>query len=186
MPPGKQGRKEITTKKTPDRRYTLTPALVPGPLQGRSVYNALNKTKRRKEWEALRRTVLEAAGNSCTHCKASYERRMVCHEVWAYDDLNHIATLITFELVCRDCDSVLHFGKTLLIGGRKGDDAMDDLAHQAIAHLMKVNGITKRQAMKMMDDAFGQWMDRSEHETWAIQIAPELIEKHPILADLPL
>lgn len=182
----KMVRKVITTKKTSDRPYTLTPALVPSPLQGRSVYNELYKTKRRKEWDVLRRTVLEAAANTCTHCKASYESRMVCHEVWAYDDLNHIATLIAFELVCRDCDSVLHFGKTLLIGGRKGDDAMDDLADQAIAHLMKVNGITRRQAMKMIDDAFGKWMDRSEYETWSIEIAPELIEKHPILANLKL
>jgi hypothetical protein len=101
-------------------------------LQGRSVYNELNETKRRKEWEALRRTVLEAAVNTCTHCKASYESRMVCHEVWAYDDLNHITTLTGFELVYRTCDSVLHFGKTLLIGSRKGDDAMDDLADQPL------------------------------------------------------
>ena len=179
-------RKKITTKKTSDRTFTLTPALVPRPLQGRSVYNELYKTKRRKDWDVLRRTVLEAGANSCIHCKASYESRMVCHEVWAYDDFNHIATLIAFELVCRDCDSVLHFGKTLLIGGRKGDDAMDDLAEQGIAHLMKVNGITKRQAMKMIDDAFGKWMDRSEYETWSIQIAPELIDKHPVLANLKL
>lgn len=166
--------------------YSLTPALVPGPLQGRSVYNELRKSKRRKQWEALRRAVLEAAANTCTHCKASYESRMVCHEVWAYDDLNNVATLKAFEIVCRDCDSVLHFGKTFLIDGRKGDKAMDSLADQAIAHLMKVNGITKRQAMKMIGDAFGLWMERSEHETWAIQIASELIEQYPILADIKL
>jgi hypothetical protein len=165
-------------------RHNLTPALIPSPLYGRSIYNELRRTKRRKEWEALRRTVLEAATNTCTHCEAVFESRMVCHEVWAYDDLNHIATLTAFEIVCRDCDSVLHFGKTLMIGGRKGDEVMAKLADQAIAQLMEVNGITKRQANKLIDDAFGQWMDRSVHKTWAIQIAPELIDKHPILADL--
>ena len=32
----------------------------------------------------------------------------------------------------------------------------------------------------------GQWMERSEHENRAIHIAPGLIEKHPVLADLEL
>jgi hypothetical protein len=166
--------------------HNLTPALIPAPLQGRSVSNELRRTRRRKEWEALRRTVLEAAANTCTHCEAVYESRMVCHEVWAYDDLNCVATLTAFEIVCRDCDSVLHFGKTLLIGGKKGDEVMEQLADQAIAQLMKVNGITKRQANKLIDDAFGQWMDRSKHKTWAVKIAPELIEKHPVLGSLAL
>jgi hypothetical protein len=160
--------------------------LIPSPLQGRSVYNELRRTQRRKQWEALRRSVLEAAANACTHCGAVYESRMVCHEVWAYDDSEHIATLTAFEIVCRDCDSVLHFGKTLLIGGRKGDEEMAKLADQAIAQLMKVNGISEREAHKLVDDAFGKWMDRSKHKTWAIRIAPELIASYPALADLKL
>lgn len=38
-----------------------------------------------------------------------------------------------------------HFGKTLLIGGRKGDEGTAKLADHAIAQLIKVNGITRRQ-----------------------------------------
>jgi len=166
--------------------HKLVPALIPAPLQGRSVYNELRRTKRRKQWEALRRTVLEAAANTCTHCEAVYESRMVCHEVWAYDDRNHVATLTAFEIVCRDCDSVLHFGKTLLIGGRKGDEGMAKLAEQAIAQLMRVNGITEPQAHTVIDDAFGEWMVRSKRKTWTIKITPELIEKHPVLSGLEL
>jgi hypothetical protein len=111
---------------------------------------------------------------------------MVCNEIWQYDDDKHTAMLKAFEIVCRDCDSVLHFGKSLVIGGMRGDEGTADRADQAVKQLMKVNGITKRQAMKMLDDAFGQWRDRSDHETWAIQIAPELIEKYPLLTDLKL
>jgi len=111
---------------------------------------------------------------------------MVCHEVWAYDDLNHLATLTAFEIVCRDCDSVLHLGKSLLIGGKRGDEGTTERGEQAVAQLMKVNGITKKQANKLIDDAFGQWIDRSKHRTWAIQIAPDLIGKHPVLTDIQL
>jgi hypothetical protein len=169
-----------------DTPHNLTPALIPAPLQGRSVYNELRRTRRRKEWEALRRTVLEAAENTCKHCEAVYESRLVCHEVWAYDDLNRVATLTAFEIVCRDCDSVLHFGKSLLIGGKKGDEGTAERGKQAVKQLMKVNRISKKQANKLIDDAFGKWIDRSKHKIWAIQIAPELIENHPILSNVEL
>jgi hypothetical protein len=160
----------------------LTPALVPSPLWGRSVYKCLP----RKRWESLRRTVLEAAGNRCTHCAKQYDSHMVCHEVWAYDDLKHVATLTAFEIVCRDCDSVGHLGKSLLIGSKKGDEGTADRGEQAVAQLMRVNGITKQQANKLIDDAFGKWIERSKHKTWAVEVAPELIEKNPVLSDLEL
>lgn len=169
-----------------DKPHKLMPAMVPRPLWGRSVYNELRKTKRRKQWDALRRTMLEAAANTCARCAAQYDSHMVCNEIWQYDDETHTATLKAFEIVCRDCDSVLHLGKSLIIGGKRGDDGTEERGEQAVRQLMKVNNITKRQAMKMIDDAFGQWMDRSEHEIWAVQIAPELIEQHPILTDLQL
>lgn len=164
-----------------DSQFKLTPTL-PGPLFGRSVYNELRNTKRRKEWEALRRSILEAASNTCARCSASYESRMVCNEVWAYDDQKYIATLTALEIVCRDCDSVLHYGKTLLIAEQKGIDRDE----QAVSHMMKVNGISGDEARDMILDAMAQWMMRSKRKTWAIQIAPELIEKHPILVGLKL
>jgi len=160
----------------------LKPALVPRPLWGRSVYNRLP----RKQWESLRRTVLAAAANTCTHCSMQYDSHMVCHEVWAHDDLKHVATLKGFEIVCRDCDSVGHLGKSLLIGGKKGDKGTADRGAQAVAHLMSVNGITKKQANQLIDEAFGKWMERSRHKTWAVEIAPELIKQYPVLSDLEL
>lgn len=83
---------------------------------GRSVYNLLNKTRRRKHGESLRRVELEAAASTCARCSANYNSHMVCNEIWHYDDEAHTATLKVFEIVCRDWDSVLHFGKSLVIG----------------------------------------------------------------------
>jgi hypothetical protein len=107
---------------------------------------------------------------------------MVCNEVWAYDDLNHIATLTAFEIVCRDCDSVLHYGKSMLISEQKGIDR----DARAIVHLMKVNGISEDQAHTLILDALGEWHERSHRKTWVIQIAPELVSKYPILDGLSL
>jgi hypothetical protein len=166
--------------------YKLMPAMVPRPLWGRSVYAELRRTKRRKQWDTLRRSELEAAANTCARCTAQYDSHMVCNEIWEYDDKKLIATLKAFEIVCRDCDSVLHFGKSLVIGGKRGDEGTAERAEQAIEQLMKVNSISEKQANKLLDDGFGQWIDRSEHENWAIQIAPELFEKYPELTNVKL
>jgi hypothetical protein len=159
----------------------LTPALVPMPLWGKSVYNTLP----RKQWEALRRTVLEAAANTCGHCDAQYDSGMVCHEAWEYDDRKHLATLTAFVIVCRDCNSVLHLGKSLLIGEKKGRSGLVDRGEQAVEHLKKVNGITDQETRKLIKDAFKTHSARSRH-VWEIQIPAHMIEKHPILADLKL
>jgi hypothetical protein len=80
----------------------------------------------------------------------------------------------------------LHLGKSLLIGGKRGDEGTAERGEQAVAQLMKVNAITKRDANKLVMAAFDKWLERSAHQTWAIQIAPELIHQHPILTDLKL
>ncbi len=169
-----------------NKPHKLMPAMVPRPLWGRSVYNELRRTRRRKQWEALRRTVLEAAANTCARCSAQYDSHMVCNEIWQYDDQQHIATLNAFEIVCRDCDSVLHLGKSLLIGGKRRDQGTAERGEQAVNQLMKVNGIKKKEANKLILGAFDKWLERSDHLTWAIEIAPELIEKHPVLTELKL
>lgn len=159
----------------------LTPALVPAPLWGRSVYNTLP----RKQWELLRQVVLEAAANTCQHCEAQYEKGMICHEVWEYDDQKQVATLTALVIVCRDCNSVLHLGKSLLIGQKKGESGLVERGEQAVEHLKKINRITDQEARKLIKDAFKTHSARSR-QAWQIQIASNLVEKHPILAELKL
>lgn len=77
---------------------------------------------------------------------------------------------------------MLHYRKTMLIAEKMGTDRDD----QAVAHKMKVNGITEGEARDLILDALGQWIIRSKRKTWAIQIAPELADKHPVLAGLVL
>ena len=79
---------------------------------------------------------------------------MVCHEVWEYDDLNGVATLVELLIVCRDCNSVLHVGMSLVIGSKRGKSEIVDRGEQALQHLRKVNRITRKEARKLVDDAF--------------------------------
>lgn len=162
-------------------KLRLVPALVPAPLWGRSVHNALT----RKKWEALRRTVLANSGNTCRHCDAQYESGMVCHEVWEYDDADHVATLAQLIIVCRDCNSVLHLGKSLLIGQKGGMSGVVDRGEQAVRHLMRVNSISDTEARSLITNAFKTHKARSRHN-WRVEIGARLFEEHPVLRELKL
>lgn len=169
---------------TPELR--LRPAPVPHPLWKRSVCNALGV--KRKAWRTIRQQVIDDAASTCEYCRAQYDKGMICHEVWDYDDQNHSATLIAFALVCRDCNFVLHPGLALEVGYRQEARATGSIAvqgEQAVAHLAKVNGISHAEAMAILTRAFYEHSKRSRH-TWQIGIAVHMVEKYPTLADLKL
>lgn len=161
----------------------LTPTLVPAALWGRSVYNALRRNGARKEWEALRRSKLEEASNKCHYCNARYESRMVCHEIWDYDDRKKLATLTAFVMACQDCNSVLHLGKAFVIAEKYG--TTEEVERQVMAHLQAVNGISKKQAQHLIAEAAMLFTIRSGQK-WRVQIAPDLIATHPLLRELEL
>lgn len=36
---------------------------------------------------------------------------MICHELWACDDTEHVAQLTGLVLICQECDLVHHLGR---------------------------------------------------------------------------
>jgi hypothetical protein len=81
------------------------------------------------------------------------------HEVWQYDDVHHIQTLIRFIALCPNCHHVKHFALAQI----KGYDG------EALAHLMKINEWTKEQAGEHVKEAFRIYAERSQHE-WELKI----------------
>jgi hypothetical protein len=167
-------------------RLKLKPAFVPVPLWKRSVCNVLGV--KRKPWRTLRQEVIDAAASMCEYCGESYEKGMICHEVWEYDDQSHIATLNAFVLACRDCNFVLHAGLALEVGFRQeatGKGSTAERGNQAVSHLSKVNSISESEAQRILTLAFRQHSERSRHR-WEIRIASEMVEKYPVLNGLQL
>lgn len=86
----------------------LIPEMVPKPLHDIS---AAKLFKGRVVWtKKIRFHAPERAGNRCEICNEQPEGSLICHEKWQYDDTLFIATLIGFEIHCRDCDRVTHIG----------------------------------------------------------------------------
>ncbi|MFJ2093325.1 DUF5710 domain-containing protein [Streptomyces sp. NPDC087901] len=108
-----------------------------------------------KDWERLRRMITRRAGMKCEACGASEDRNvkrwLEAHERWTFDDQKLTQTLRRLICLCTDCHTVTHFGFAQVRG----------IADQALAHLVKVTGMTKGQAMQHIDAAFGVWEARS-------------------------
>src|SRR6266498_4852448 len=115
------------------RTLRLVPHLVPRRLWRRSICNALGKD--RKAWRDIRRRTFESANGACEICGATREKGMICHELWQYDIQPRTATLTGFQLICPDCNAVIHLGMTFMVSGLQGIEV-------GAKHMAKVNGMT--------------------------------------------
>lgn len=115
----------------------------------------------RKSWDKIRERELRRAEYGCEICKAS-EGVLECHEKWDYDEDTLTQRLIGYEVVCRDCDIVLHLGRVSCYG----------LLDKAEAHFVKVTGLTESDFKKVAEAAMEEWANRSKH-TWHIDVSYE-------------
>jgi len=149
----------------------LSPELVPRPLWWRSAYRLLA----RREWEAIRRDVLDEAGSACVACGEKPEKGLTCHEQWRYDDDDHVATLVGFECVCGRCSLAHHIGLASAIGPEAESGARERLA--------VINGISEVEVDRLLKDAFAVWRRRSMAD-WGQRVHPDLASRYPALAVL--
>ena len=65
-------------------------------------------------WRKLSQQKREEAGHRCQICRflGSGKGDLHLHELWEYDDHKRIQKLTGFEVVCRDCHDVHHWGRS--------------------------------------------------------------------------
>jgi hypothetical protein len=153
------------------KTYRLMPELVPAPLWGVSAYRLFGKTK---PWKEIRQDTLELAANKCGACDAD-SPQLSCHDAWSYDDKTRLATLIGFEIRCQACHNATHIGRANALG----------FEQEAHAQLRKVNGCMQDEVDAMVEAAMELWERRSA-KTWTVVVAPNLLERYPRLAEVPL
>ena len=155
--------------------YSLIPELVPGDLWGRSAYRMLGG---RVAWKKkIRPDALAKAKDRCETCDAK-EGQLTCHDKWSYDDKKAIATLVGFEIHCRACDSVTHFGRLLKMG------ASDEELWHLLLHICRTNKCEPRDADNILRDSYELWGKRNKKK-WKVAVAPSLLTKYPELEGLP-
>lgn len=146
-------------------RLQLTIELVPSTCWLSKVQSHVTKA----EWDTIRKETARAAGYVCKICGGKGERWPVeCHELFEYDDATQTQRVLGFQALCPTCHLVKHFG----MAQHKG------MEEEALNQLCKVNGWTRSQARKYVDEQFDLWRKRSKLE-WKIDLS--CLERRGIL-----
>jgi hypothetical protein len=122
-------------------------------------------------WEKLKRATFSRAGYVCEVCGGRGKKWPVeCHEVFVYDDEQHVQYLSRLIALCPACHEVKHIG----LAGVRGHQA------RAVAHLAKVNGWSVSDAELYVEGCFELWHRRSCRQ-WKLDLS--YLEQFGIASD---
>lgn len=105
-------------------------------------YSNLRSILSKKAWDYVKKDAKERAGGRCTICGRKTDR-LEAHERWYYDEKTNTQKLVDVIAVCHDCHSVIHIGRTSLMGN----------IERAEKHYMKVNNCTYAEYRKRLGEA---------------------------------
>jgi hypothetical protein len=128
-------------------------------------FSNVRTTVKPSEWDKIRFISYAAANDKCEICKKSgkqqgYKHNVECHEIWHYDDENHIQTLIGLISLCPRCHQVKHIGRAMAIGIEK----------QCYEQLIIVNKWNAEQIKQHIVESFELHKQRSKFE-WKLDIS---------------
>ena len=108
-------------------------------------------------WDLIRKIVYVRAGNRCEICGTRRDpfrgRWIEAHERWKYDDTRRIQKLVRLIALCSNCHMVTHFGYAQTRG----------LAQAAFDRLVRVSGLSVKEANRHIHEAFSEWEKRSTY-----------------------
>lgn len=140
---------------------TSVPKLVLELVPSTSWGNNLRSRLPQKDWDALRFETYAAAGNRCEVCGGRGRKHPVeCHERWEYDDKAHVQKLVGLEALCPSCHGVRHMGRSMVVGD----------GPRMLAHMANVNGWSKEQTERHVEEAFRVHAQRSE-ALWTLDLS---------------
>ena len=111
-----------------------------------------------EQWDTLRRLTYKRGGYKCEVCGQT-DVAFHCHEVWQYNDVDHIQSLQRLACLCPDCHGTKHLGFPR-INGRD---------EECLQRLMRLNNWTRETADSYIEKQFEVWVLRSRRE-WQLDI----------------
>lgn len=144
---------------------TKTPKLTIELIPTTCHFSNVRTTVKKKEWDKIRFLSYEAANNKCEICKSvgtdqGYKHAVECHEIWEYNDENHIQTLIGLISLCPTCHQVKHIGRAIKIGK----------FYQCVKQLAQVNKWTREQIDLHIAESFEVYKERSKYQ-WTLDLS---------------
>jgi hypothetical protein len=122
--------------------------------------NNLRTVLSKAGWDFIRKDAYARANGKCMICGRPV-KRLEAHERWSYDKDNAVQKLEDVIAVCHACHSVIHIGRTQLLGFE--DDA--------IKHFQRVNGCDYQGYIKALADATQKSVDLSTVSEWSLDLS---------------
>lgn len=137
----------------------LTIELVPATCWYSNVRDNVSKST----WDKLRKQTYKDANYTCEICGGKGEEWPVeCHEIWEYNDEEHVQTLKGLIALCPNCHKVKHFGLT----SSRSEQEM----FKAMHHLEKVNGFTSSETVNYVNESINIFHERSKFK-WKLDLS---------------
>lgn len=115
-------------------------------------FSNVRSTVSRRDWDTLRYECYDLAGHRCEICGSRGKKYAVeCHEIWEYDDKNHVQKLVRLIALCPMCHRCKHWGLSRIKG----------LEEDCYNHFCIVNQVSYNEASHIVFDAFEVWENRS-------------------------
>jgi hypothetical protein len=140
------------------KELKLTAELVPKTAWGKNLRNQIP----RQEWDKIRAEVAANQGHRCGICGA--EGRFECHEIWEYDDVNHVQRLKDFIALCDLCHHVKHLGHASILAAQGKLDMK-----KVEEHFMLVNECDLKTFRRHAIESMVQYKERSKHK-WKLDL----------------
>ena len=123
----------------------------------------------KKDWDVIRLDAKNRANGKCMICGRKTER-LEAHEKWSYDEKKAVQKLEDVVSICHDCHSVIHIGRTQLLGNTE----------KAENHYMKVNGVSYSEMRKDLGVANEIHKRRNLISEWItdISLAENILKKY--------
>ena len=138
-----------------DKKLKLNFEIIPAGAWNFNLRTQLSK----KAWDFIRKRAYEEANGKCKICNRSVNR-LEAHERWEFNKNNHTQTLKEVLAICKSCHSVIHIGRTQLLG--KEDTA--------IIHFKKVNQTDFQRYISELKRANEENIELSKIDDWVLNL----------------
>lgn len=123
-------------------------------------YSNVRSNVTAETWNRLQEHCFHAAAYRCEICGGVGPAHPVeCHEIWDYDDAQHIQHLAGLVSLCPACHQVKHMGRALQTGA----------GIAALQHLARVNALPVAEAVAIVQRALVCCQERSRH-AWTLDV----------------
>ncbi len=114
-----------------------------------------------ENWDIVRKQAYRDSGYACGICITSGE--LEAHEVWEYDDINHIQKLVGIIALCPLCHMVKHFGLSE-IRAEKGELDLQKVTQ----HFLRVNRCSATRMFWHVWTVRETFFRRSKFKDWTV------------------